>query len=229
MPMPASALSPSSEPHLRRLDHLICTVPDISAAMRLFTEGLGFPVAWPIGRFWPQGLTSGVALGGLNLEFIQLDEEEPDVARIETLVFEPVDIAAAAAYYDSIGVRMELRDKWEPDPSLLRLRGFSDVDSPQLICRNLVPLDPQPVDFFLCEYSPFLHRRLGPAAFPGLPAVREVVVSAPSLVDGKLLPIDARADVAISFVDGQVSEVVEIRTERGPLDFGDWKASFRLV
>lgn len=227
--MSAFTLPPSTEPHLRRLDHLICLVPDISAAMHLFTEGLGFPVAWPIGRFWPQGLTSGVALGGLNLEFIQLDEGGPDVATIRTLVFEPVDIVAAAVYYDALGIRTELREKWEPDPTLLRLRGFSDVDSPQLICRNLVPLDPQPVDFFLCEYSPFLHRQLAPEAFPGLPKVREVVISVPGGVDARLFPIDSGADVALSFVESPVTEVVEIRTERGPLDLGDWAATFCLV
>jgi hypothetical protein len=219
-----------SRPWIRRLDHLICEVPDIEEAMRHFTDELGYPVAWPIGRFWPQGRTSGVALGGLNLEFLQLDHDPPKAARITTLVFEPLDLEAAKRRYDELGVSTEVRDKWEPDPELLRLRGFDESQSrePQLICRNLVPTSPTPFDFFLCDYSPTLKRRLAPSAFPGLPPVTRIELAVPNPVEGWEqanalvgLPEGVQMPtIVIREAPSRIPEVVSIQTAAGPI----WQA-----
>jgi|GEM_PF-1567383 len=226
-------------PWLRRLDHLICEVDDIDFAVRLFVDRLGFPLAWPIGRFWPSGLTAGVALGGVNLEFIQPDENPPAVARIRTIVFEPVDVDLASRELSEVGVATVLREKMEPDPELLRLRGFSEQDAqtPQLICRNLLLEKPAPFDFFLCDYAQFLRDRLAPSAFSPIPSVSSITLGLPNpfAVWSELnrvwgLPVRNRGvDIQISESSNPIAEVIEIRTDRGPLDLEGWNAGFRFV
>jgi hypothetical protein len=224
-------------PVLARLDHLICEVPDIHRAMRLFVDELGFPQAWPIGRFWPQALTSGVALGGINLEFLQPDGGGPQEATIRTLVFEPTDLSLTASYYDQLGFPMGIREKWEGDPELLRLRGYSneEAESPRLICKNLVPTRDPAVGFFLCDYSPEMRARLHPHAFPNPKSVTAVVLDMPEggrrqqeLSD--LWPLAAAHEgPEISLADAQEPEILEIRTSRGPLDLGGWATRFCLT
>ncbi len=201
--------------------------------MTLFA-GLGFPVAWPIGRFWPYGLTAGVALGGINLEFLQLDEGSVAVARIRTLVFEPIDLHEAVATLEGLGLPMRISEKWEDDPEKLRLRGYSAVESQerQLICRNAIPVEAPAIDFFLCDYSPALKARLGPGTFPGLAPVREVVWGSPfAAVDADCLKFFGLAGVGPSLALKEWPErgVVEIRTDRGPIDLGSFAANFRFV
>lgn len=149
-------------PALKRLDHLICRVPDIVTYHRHFVDVLGFPEAWPVGRFWPEGRTSGVTLGGINLEFIQPDSGAPTEAITDTLVFEPTSLDAAEMGFQRLGVQTRRFDKNEPDPELLRLRGFAEAESrtPQLICRNLFIESEFPLPVFLCDYAPFLKDRL---------------------------------------------------------------------
>lgn len=150
---------------LKRLDHIICRVPDIERFHTHFRDVLGFAEAWPIGQFWPEGRTSGVALGGINLEFLEAPGETP---RATTLVFEPTDIDLAARRFADIEVQTGMFDKIEPDPELLALRGFTgeELESPQLICRNLLLESEFPVDMFLCDYAPKLKARLEPERFP---------------------------------------------------------------
>ena len=224
-------------PWLRRLDHLICEVPNIEEAMDVF-QAHGFPVAWPIGRFWPTGRTSGVALGGLNLEFIEFDEGAPEVAQIRTLVFEPTDLQSAAETLTRLNIPMRITDKVEANPDLLQLRGFSaeDSQSTQLICRIAYPIEPQPYDFFLCDYAPFLKARLLPKAFPGVPPIRSIILGSPNPWEdwGPAnsafgLPEKERGcELWISESAHPTREVIEIISDRGPLDFGDWPASFRF-
>src|SRR5690349_7194669 len=103
---------------LARLDHVIYSVPDIEAAHGKLTER--FPEAWPIGRFWPNGITCGVALGGLNLELIQMDEDAPTEPIGLTLVFEPTSIDEAVAALERCDVRSgDVFEKFEIDSSLL--------------------------------------------------------------------------------------------------------------
>lgn len=192
--------------------------------MRLFVGELGYPLAWPIGRFWPQGRTSGVALGGLNLEFLQPDVDAPARPVVRTLVFEPTSLDDAVLHFESVGLRMELREKWESNPELLRLRGYSEEESlsRQLICRNLVPLDPVPVDFFLCEYSPFLRERL---AFPEFTPVHEVVVEVPTSDFAKAsrllaMPADHEgARLVLTPADVDIARVTEVRSPFSSLSF----------
>lgn len=210
---------------LKRLDHLICEVPDIRTAMRWFVFERGYPEAWPVGPFWPNALTSGVALGGINLEFLQSLERPVEEPVIRTLVFEPSDLEESIAYYASFGFPMTLRDKWEPNPELLLLRGFTPEESatPQRICRNLVPDEKPTVDFFLCEYVPFLKQRLGPSAFPGLTPVRKVIVEIPSTssFEPNLIPLDPAAPIQLEFRPASVefAQVAEIRTDEGLIPF----------
>lgn len=143
-----------------RLDHLIATVPDIRAShARLLA--MGFEEAWPVGPFWPAAQTSGIALGGANLELVQPDEGVGE-ARIDTLVLTPESIEESRDFVR--GGREE--KKVEPDPALLALRGFPAKmrTQPQTICTNLYPANP-PYPYFLCLYSSFLKKRLAPASY----------------------------------------------------------------
>ena len=145
------------------LDHLIATVPDIQAShARLLAKGFG--EAWPVGPFWFSALTSGIALGGANLELVQ-PEKGVDRARIDTLVLAPRSLEEGRALL--AGLEYEEREKVESDPALLTLRGFPPAlaSEPQTICTNLYPTDP-PYPFFVCRYAPFLRERLAPANFP---------------------------------------------------------------
>ena len=147
-----------------RLDHLIATVPDIRTShARLLARG--FEEAWAIGPFWPDALTSGVALGGTNLELVQPDSGT-DRVRIETLVLAPDSFSAGRTALRRHGLAFEDREKVESDPARLALRGFpSDkAATPQTICTNLYPADPD-YPFFLCLYAPFLKSRLAPSNF----------------------------------------------------------------
>lgn len=226
------------KPWCRRLDHLICEVPDIDEALDVWL-GLGFPLAWPVGRFWPSGRTAGVALGGINLEFVQPDESAPSCATIRTLAFEPIDLDLAAAALAGQGISVEVFDKWESDPALLRLRGFdaAESQSPQLICRNAYPTEEPAFPFFFCAYSPPLAKRLAPFSFPDLHPVTHVMVATPNpaadwrrIDDLFGLPKAARGtEIVLSEAPSEYAEVVEIRSDRGPLDFGKWPARFRLV
>jgi hypothetical protein len=151
------------EKALRRLDHLVCVVPDIQVALKGMNDA-GFPTAWPIGPFWPNALTCGVSLGNMNLEFVEPERDKPERPTITTLVFEPTSLEAAEQAFAREGIPVRRFEKIEPNPELLRLRGFDEEDakSPQLICTNLLLDEPRPVEMFLCLYTPFLSKRLGP-------------------------------------------------------------------
>lgn len=202
------------------LDHLIATVPDLRAThARLL--GLGFEEAWPPGPFWPASTTSGVALGGANLELVQRDAiasfGEAGKPSIGTLVFAPASLEEGRAFLSNSS--FEERVKVEPDPALLTLRGFppSMAATPQTICTNLHPLDP-PYPFFLCLYAPFLKARLAPANFAtprgaivGLDLLTTDVPQVEGLFAGALAPIHLVVDAdchdcveAIRFADGSV-------------------------
>ncbi|HEY0868374.1 MAG TPA: hypothetical protein VGE01_13395 [Fimbriimonas sp.] len=158
-----------------RLDHVIAEVEDIEQAMAGMAAA-GYPTAWPVGPFWPGALTSGVSVGTFNVELYQPLDRDPARPLIRTLVYEPESVEHACSALDRFGIAYEVREKVEPDPSLLRLRGFSETESevPQPICTNVVPLDP-PFPFFFCEYAPALKRRLAPGRFTVPHQVRELV------------------------------------------------------
>jgi len=228
----------TERPWLKRLDHLICEVGDIDEALALFVD-LGFPVAWPVGRFWPQGRTAGVALGGINLEFLQLDDGAPEVARIRTLVFEPFDLRAAATRLADLGLDVRIAEKWESDAQLLQLRGFQgeDLKTPQLLCTNAYLTGEIPVDFFLCDYAPKLRSILSPSNFPHVPPIARVVLGVPDLASAWAilsqlygLPV-AHGGVEIGLREKpcEFPEVVEIVSDRGPIDLKGWAARFTLV
>ncbi|AIE84958.1 hypothetical protein OP10G_1590 [Fimbriimonas ginsengisoli Gsoil 348] len=179
-----------------------------------------------------------MALGGFNLEFLQLDEGAPSAATIRTLVFEPIDLAVATRRYEEMGIPMSLREKWEPDPELLRLRGFDEDEArtPQLICRNLYPSRPAPFDFFLCDYAPKLKERLSPSALPSVPAVTQLVLAVPAPAsDGPQIDRlfgtapNLRPEIVLSEKPGDLAEVIEIRSERGPLDLPGRASRFRFA
>ncbi|RYG36635.1 hypothetical protein EON81_09170 [bacterium] len=144
---------------LSRLDHFILEVPDIEVAHQAWL-GQGLSEAWPIGPFWPSALTSGIALGGVNLELVQPIER--DTKEIHTLVFEPTSIAVAYATLFREGLKPRIAPKVETDPELLALRGFPESMrvGPQRICTNVIPDGDPALDFFLCEYAPLLKERL---------------------------------------------------------------------
>lgn len=220
-----------------RIDHLICEVPDLEAALALFAGRFQLPIAWPAGRFWPGASTCGVAIGGLNLEFIELDENAPTVARISTLAFEPTSLDQALQAFEASGLSYEEYEKVEADPGLLRLRGFSDADAatPQQICVNLAPTGRDlPFDFFACQYSPFLRDWLSPGNHRLLPAgreVRKIVYGTPQPEEAeKLLESLLFTDtVELTFVQAETKGVLEIHITGEPLDMEGWNAAFTIV
>ncbi len=138
----------------RRLDHIILETDDIRRDHAHLLRR-GYPEAWPIGPFWPNALTCGIQVGRFNLEFVEPLGRTPDYNRL-VLVFEP----------EESGVTDAWQAKVEPNPALLRLRGF-DRDlaaAPQLICRNS-PVFELPMPHFFCDYAPMLRQRLHPTNF----------------------------------------------------------------
>ncbi len=137
-----------------RLDHIILETDDIRRDHSHLLHR-GYPEAWPIGPFWPNALTSGIHIGRFNLEFVEPLTRQPDSDRL-VLVFEPAESVDTHRWQEKI----------EPNPALLRLRGFDReaVKSPQLICRNS-PVVEEPIPHFFCDYVPFLKERLRPSAF----------------------------------------------------------------
>ena len=145
----------SDEPILaHRLDHIILETDDIRRDHSHLLQR-GYPEAWPIGPFWPNALTSGVHIGRFNLEFVERLTRHPDPKRL-VIVFEPSESMDTSTWQEKI----------EPNPALLRLRGFDRdaAKSPQLICRNS-PIVEEPIPHFFCDYVPLLKERLRPSAF----------------------------------------------------------------
>lgn len=195
---------------LARLDHVIYRVPDIGQAHACFQK-MGFAEVWPVGPFWPSALTSGIALGGLNLELFQPLDKPLAEGYIDTLVFEPTSLEAVEA---KIPVRRF--EKIETDPELLRLRGFTEDEAktPQRICTNLFPTEPAPIDFFVCEYVPFLRERLAPARFP--------------MPHGEIVAIDIPLEdpeAATAFLTRLEYAGVPLRFEKGAVA-GGWMFEF---
>ncbi len=230
---------PAGSAALRRLDHVICEVPDIHEALDYFHERLGFPVAWPIGRYWTWGLTCGVSLGGMNLEFLQPDERRFQKATIRRLAFEPTTLEAARAGFERLSIPYEVQEKIETDPALLRLRGWDEEAArrPERLCTNLFP-DRSRIawDYFVCEYAPFQRDRLAPAAFetPGRNRVVEVCCGTPKTWEAaqeitKLGLEDRKTSPEVTFVPHHEDEVVEIRMANGPLDLRGFESDFRFV
>jgi hypothetical protein len=208
---------------LARVDHLIFSVSDIDSAHSSLTET--FPEAWPVGRFWPEGRTSGVALGGLNLELIQLDDSALESPVGQTLVFEPTTLQEAAHAMESAGVASWVFEKIEPNRELLLLRGFSEeaASVPQPICRNILPSKPDslPFEFFVCDYSPFLKRWLSPN-HPRLKTASKVTTiiygtPAPDEARQLLLDLGYSGDIEISFEPYDERRVLDIVTSSGSL------------
>lgn len=220
-------------PALRRLDHLICRVPDIEKFHHHFINVLGFPEAWPVGRFWPEGRTSGVALGGINLEFIQADSGAPEVAITDTLVFEPTSLEVAEQSFKKLGVQTLWFDKIEPDPELLSLRGFTgtQLETPQLICRNILLESEFPVPMFLCDYTPFLKNMLTDIPSPHGKVIHITVQLAQPGEIWQLRDLGYLGNVELLQSESQFGEtkVVEIRLESGPLDLKGIDPGFRFT
>ena len=220
---------------LKRLDHLICRVPDIEFYHRRLRE-IGFPEAWPVGRFWPEGRTSGIGLGGLNLELIQPDEGAPSQPICDTLVFEPVSLEAGEQAFARLGYRTERYEKWESDPELLKMRGFSEEGSQteQLICKNLYPDPTFPVPLFMCEYSNGLARRLGREQVGDSPAGPVLAIEVQMEKPGQLwvlaelgylgsVELIQREEVTGPF------QIAGIKLERGPLDTRGVRLGFVFI
>lgn len=210
----------------KRIDHLIVSVPDIGRAFHTLTQESGFLEAWPIGRFWPAAQTAGVAVGGLNVELVQPDSHAPSTPEIKTIVFEPGDLDAAIAAIRQFGIGCERFEKYENNIELLKLRGFSDqliaVRPPQgeLICRNGIPREDQvPIDFFLCDYCPFLKRRLSPDNFPYVPGggVIRIVVGTPTPAAAQELiqSLGYEGDIELEFAESPTFGILKVEFAHG--------------
>lgn len=190
---------------IARIDHVILDVPDIHRAHARLREK-GWPEAWPIGRFWPAAQTSGVALGGINLELVQSDES-PSYAGGD-VVFEPVEVEAAQAALEREGISARRFEKIEEDPEKLALRGFPHdlTAAPQLICTNVLPNAQPPFGFFFCAYAPFLRDWLSPS-HPRLQTqatLAEIVLAAedPEAAKSLVQRLGRAKDISLRFVRG---------------------------
>ncbi|HVT14290.1 MAG TPA: hypothetical protein VHE55_18650 [Fimbriimonadaceae bacterium] len=210
---------------LLRLDHVIYSVPDIEAAHAALTAN--FPEAWPIGRFWPSGRTCGIALGGINLELVQPDADAPSTRVGTTLVFEPSSPEVAEFALKRQGIACHSFDKIEPNPELLRLRGFSGEEArmPQLICTNILLDKPAetPFDFFCCSYSPFLEGWLSPD-HPRLRMARRVTrvvygTPQPERATSLLANLDYAGEIGIEFRRAEQPAILAIDMSDGPLSW----------
>lgn len=216
----------------RRLDHLLCYVPDIREAHDLFHGRLGFPEAWPIGRFWPGSQACGLALGGINLELIQPDRDPPQIGMISALAFEPTDELQSALR--SQGIPFEVFEKRESNPDLLRLRGLPDRHGPQLLCTNVIPEERSLMfPFFGCTYAPILRERLSPNRLTPAEGnrVMEIVIGHPDpekLMD-QLSTLGIEGGVAISATLSESLQVQSIRMASGPIDLEGWPAGFKFT
>lgn len=231
------ASSDHPDPALKRLDHLICRVPDIERFHSHFINELGFSEAWPIGRFWPEGRTSGIALGGINLEFIQPNREAPKHAVTDTFVFEPTSISVAEKAFRRLGVQTRRFVKNESIRELLALRGFEgdELHSTQIICENLLLESAFPVPMFLCRYVPKLQKRLGannPAL--GMPYGRvlsvECQLGQPGEI-GRLSDFGYLGQVELVQLEDTFGEpkIRGIRMETGPVDLKGIDPGFRFI
>ncbi len=197
---------------IARLDHIICEVPDIRRAFQRLHAELGFPIAWPIGPFWPDALTAGLAFGGFNLELVESSIEKPAVPVVSTLVFEPTSILDVKAGLAKLGLAHRTVLKMEDDPELLCLRGFdsTQAETPQEICTNVIPHGVE--SFFFCRYSPFLTERLAPSCFEG-PYGEAVAFGIESPSDD-LLRVLLKAP-AVAWSEGPEARVKWIQFEKG--------------
>jgi hypothetical protein len=216
----------------RRLDHLLCDVPDIDAAFDLFTKQLGFPVAWPIGRYWPHGRTCGVGLGGINLEFIQPDSGAPSKATIRGIAFEPTD--RIQEIFDREGIPYATSEKWESNDELLALRSMPTGQGAQLLCTNTMPAEYAiEFPFFACKYSVVVTRKLQPLtrALADGNMVEQVFLGHPdpSALKQQIGRFGIQEGVRLAVIQHSTKEVVAISMRTGPVDLGGWPAGFEFI
>ncbi|MBN9501859.1 MAG: hypothetical protein BGO01_09730 [Armatimonadetes bacterium 55-13] len=220
---------------VKRIDHLICQVADIHAAHE-YLKSLGFPESWPIGPFWPHALTSGIAIGGVNLELMQPEEGAPERATIDMIVFEPYDTERNFHELQSAGFECHIFDKIEPDPELLALRGFdaAKAELPQRICRNILFDKATAIPMFFCEYVPFLRQRLGPQN-PALGSpYGEVVALSLQTPDPELAwrewdLMGVPDAISLSIQKGPSRRITEIQVEAGPVPWSGFSKTFDFV
>lgn len=205
-------------PYIRRLDHVIAEVADIHATHELLRQS-GFPEAWPIGPFWPSALTSGIALGGINLELVEHETSKPDQDFVRTLVFEPNSPEETVRELSRRGISSHIVEKVEPAPELLRLRGFDETQAltPQQICTNVLIDGDFSIDTFFCAYTKFLRDRLSPD-HPALQTdhgrvVRLIVELSPGGMDA-WTALNLPQSVPIEIHAGTSQRVVFIRFEK---------------
>jgi hypothetical protein len=216
----------------RRLDHLLCEVPNIGETFGLLHYKLGFPVAWPVGRYWPDRTTCGIALSGANLELIQPDKNRPRQASIHTLAFEPGKDMVKVLREAHIGFTKF--NKFEDDPEILKLRSLPVEAGSQRLCTNTLPF-PSKLEFplFACQYSPILRGVLAPASFklPGDNALEEVVLGHPdpARLKKQLDVLGIKEGVRISVQKNRTIEVVALIMKNGPIDLPSFPARFKFL
>jgi hypothetical protein len=216
----------------QRVDHLLCDVPDIDSAFSLFHERLGFPVAWPIGRFWPDRRTCGLALGGINLELIQSDVQPVSEATIRSIAFEPTD--RIQEIFQREGIPFKEFEKWESNPDLLRLRNMPSQQGAQLLCTNTLPAEYAiAFPFFACKYAVTVKRKLAPHALP-LPdgnVIEEIVLGHPdpAAIKDQLQRLGIQEGVRISVARHPKKEVTALLMKNGAIDLGTWPTSISFI
>ena len=215
-----------------RLDHLLCQVPDIEQAFDLLHRKLGFPVAWPIGTYWPNGKQCGIALGGINLELIQSFESPVKEASIRCIAFEPT--ADIHQVLDREKIPYNVFIKKESTPELLEMRGLPAAGGEQVLCTNTM-IDESRIafSFFACEYAPRVKKLLAPESFeiPGGNSVEEILIGhrEPQGLKEDLQRLGVHSGVRLTAHKHSSEEVTAIVMKNGPLDLGNFPSRFKFI
>ncbi len=200
-----TAMACTSEPAtpptavVRQVDHVLVASGEARELFTLLSEGLGFPVAWPMENYGSFS-SGGIALGDVNLELLEDAEMRArnEGPRWTGCAFEPVGLSAALAELDARGIR-------HGEPAPLRSGWFTTLWTTVA----LPEISSDMSQLFLCEYEkPAATRRAellrqldsrdgGPL---GLQSVAELVFGARELAVAQnrwrslLLPLAPDAD-----------------------------------
>lgn len=186
-------------PVVRQVDHVLVASGEARELFTLLSEGLGFPVAWPMESYGSFS-SGGIALGDVNLELLEDSETRArnEGPRWTGCAFEPVGLSAALAELDARGIR-------HGEPAPFRSSWITTLWTTV----SLPEVSSETSQVFLCEYDgPASARRAellrqlqsrdgGPL---GVESVAELVVGARELAVAQarwrtlLLPHEPDAD-----------------------------------
>jgi hypothetical protein len=140
----------SSQPVVKKMDHVTIATTDSAGLFAFFTEGLGLPVAWPYTQY-PGFSSGGVQAGNVNLETlgmtVQGSSSKQSGADIYGVVFEPDgDLAKITPELKARGA-----EPGKPKPQTTTVNGQTVT---LYTTMSLDALATKAYIVYLCQYSP---------------------------------------------------------------------------